>query len=167
MRAGLVLMALSLSASSAATAQTADSFPPTPAVAPLPPLPPSNLAAHAPASPNEVFLTAELDKVPKLRKVGMWYVPMGNPDGKATVVMQAIVDTTGHIEAASLFVKSTTDPMFVPSARLTLLSTTFLPGTSQKRRVRVLIQVPLIFDGTRQPRCVGNWITTMLPPKCE
>lgn len=58
-----------------------------------------------------------------------------------SVVLQAIVDTTGHVERASIKVLASSNPGFDESAREALLRAKFRVGRVHGRAVRVLIQM--------------------------
>jgi len=61
------------------------------------------------------------------------------------VLLQAVVDTQGRVEPASLRVISYTDPGFMPVARAQLLQTRFRPARLDGQPVRVLVRVPINF----------------------
>jgi len=70
------------------------------------------------------------------------------------VVLQALVDTTGRVLAASISVISATDAGFVAPARQALLATLFRPARVAGRAVPVLVRVPFDFTirGMRRAR---------------
>ncbi|MGH7520398.1 MAG: energy transducer TonB [Gemmatimonadales bacterium] len=61
------------------------------------------------------------------------------------VVLEAVVDTTGRVRAASLSVVSATNPGFVAPARQALLATLFRPARVGGRAVSMLVRVPFDF----------------------
>jgi len=61
------------------------------------------------------------------------------------VVLEALVDTTGRVQAASIAVASATNPGFVAPARQALLATLFRPARVGGRPVRMLVRVPFDF----------------------
>ena len=94
---------------------------------------------------------------PKLKKVGTWYFPATKPNGEAQAVVQAVVDTTGHVIPSTIKIISISDSAFITAAKATLETATFKPGIMDKQRVEVMIQVPLTFNSSSAPRCpVGN-----------
>lgn len=62
------------------------------------------------------------------------------------VVLQALVDTTGRIQAASILVISATNPGFVEPARQALRATLFRPARVNGRAVSMLVRVPFAFS---------------------
>jgi TonB family protein len=74
---------------------------------------------------------------------------------QGTVVLEAVVDTTGRVLAASIEVVSATNPAFVASARQALSATLFRPATVGGRPVRVRVRIPYDFairNGTGRAR---------------
>lgn len=65
-------------------------------------------------------------------------------DGR--VVVEAIIDTTGHAERGSIKVLSTTNQLFEAPAKECIAQTVFRPGRIAGRAVRVRVQVPLNFQ---------------------
>ena len=61
------------------------------------------------------------------------------------VVVEAVIDTTGHAEHASIRILSSTNPLFEQPARECLAATVFRPGRIAGRPVRVRIQQPFNF----------------------
>lgn len=61
------------------------------------------------------------------------------------VVLEAVVDTNGRVQAASISVVSTTNPGFVAPARQALLATLFRPARVGGRAVSMLVRVPFDF----------------------
>jgi periplasmic protein TonB len=71
------------------------------------------------------------------------------------VVLEAIVDATGRVEAGSVVVAEATNPAFVGVARAALLATLFRPGAVNGRPVRVKVRIPYEFtlrNGTGRAR---------------
>lgn len=71
------------------------------------------------------------------------------------VLLEAVVDTTGRVRAASISVVFATNPKFVAPARQALLATLFRPGRVGGRPVSMLVRVPFSFairDGTGRAR---------------
>ena len=69
------------------------------------------------------------------------------------VVLEAIVDTTGHVEGGSIVVVSTAHPGLVAAARQALLGALFRPGRTRGQAVRVRVRIPIDFriQGARFP----------------
>ena len=71
------------------------------------------------------------------------------------VVLEAVVDTAGRAERASIVIAEATNPAFVGPAREALLATLFRPGAVNGRAVRVRVRIPYEFtlkDGTSHAR---------------
>ncbi len=64
---------------------------------------------------------------------------------EGTVIAQAIVDTTGRVEANSIRIVDSPNPGFDQSARDLLLKSLYRPARVYGRAVRVLIQQPIAF----------------------
>jgi len=108
----------------------------------------------------------EIDQRPTLDSVQAWYFPKGRTHSKATVVFQAVVDTTGRVDPESITLLSATDSLFVPAARLTFMVAYYQPGRVHGRPVRVLIRQSLSYKPGVGRSCQLPNITPMLPPKC-
>jgi len=61
------------------------------------------------------------------------------------VLLEAVVDTTGRVQPASISVVSATNPGFVAPARQALLATLFRPARVGGRPVSMLVRVPFEF----------------------
>ncbi len=61
------------------------------------------------------------------------------------VVLEAVVDTTGRVLAASILVVSRTNPGFVAPARQALLATLFRPAMVAGTPVRMRVRIPYEF----------------------
>jgi len=61
------------------------------------------------------------------------------------VVVECILDTSGHVEPGSIRIIDTADPRFEEPARTFLLAADFRPGRVRGRAVRVLVQIPIDF----------------------
>jgi TonB family protein len=71
------------------------------------------------------------------------------------VVLEAVVDTTGHVQATSIQVVTATNPGFVAAARQALLATLFRPAMVGGRPIRILVRIPYEFalrNGTGRAR---------------
>ncbi len=96
---------------------------------------------------GEVFLAAEIDDPPTMAsRVEPRYPPVMQQAGiPGQVVLQYVVDTTGHVEPASLKVMKSSHKAFEEPAREALLKAIFKPGRSKGTPVRVLVQQSLSF----------------------
>jgi TonB family protein len=81
-------------------------------------------------------LTAPLPLYPDLlRQAGI----------QGRVVLEAVVDSTGRVQAQSISVVSATNPGFVAPARQALLATLFRPARIGGKAVRMLVRIPYEF----------------------
>jgi TonB family protein len=64
---------------------------------------------------------------------------------EGTVMVQAIIDTMGRVEASSVKVTQTANPGFNESAKQTVLKSLFRPARVYGKAVRVLIQLPVTY----------------------
>jgi protein TonB len=99
----------------------------------------------------EVFTEAQLDdpvspiSIPQPR-----YPPVLESAGIAgRVVVQFIVDTTGHAEPNSIKVMETNHQLFVESAKESISKAVFKPARYHGRPVRQLVQLPISFKPNR------------------
>jgi TonB family protein len=60
-------------------------------------------------------------------------------------VVEAVVDSTGHVDSASVRILSSTHPGFEAPAREAVLGTTFVPGRLHGRAVPVMVRFPIRF----------------------
>jgi len=67
------------------------------------------------------------------------------------VLVEAIIDTTGHAESASVRIDSSSNPGFEAPAREGVLAATYRPGRLDGRPVRVRVRMPLNFEVMRGP----------------
>lgn len=68
----------------------------------------------------------------------------GRVDGR--VVAQFVVDTTGHVDMSTFRALEATNDLFVNSVRRALSQWRFRPAEADGRRVRQLVQMPLVFE---------------------
>lgn len=68
---------------------------------------------------------------------------------EGTVMIEAIIDTTGHIEPPSIKVIQTTNPGFNESAKAAVAKWLYRPARVYGRAVRVLIHQPINYTITR------------------
>lgn len=62
------------------------------------------------------------------------------------VVLEALVDSTGRVQKASVWVVSATNPGFVEPARQALIATLFRPAHVNGRAVPIRVRVPFAFS---------------------
>jgi protein TonB len=62
------------------------------------------------------------------------------------VVLEAVVDSSGRVQARSISVVSATHPGFVAPARQALIATLFRPARVNGRAVSTLVRVPFAFS---------------------
>jgi TonB family protein len=67
------------------------------------------------------------------------------------VLVEAIIDTTGHAESASVRILSSSNPGFDAPAREAVLAATYRPGRLDGRAARVRVQIPMNFQVSRFP----------------
>jgi protein TonB len=104
-----------------------------------------------PVIEGEVFLAAEVDETPQALNgaacQGKYPPVMASAGIPGKVVMQFIVNTDGHVDAASVKVMSSTHKAFEEPAKQGITSSgcTFKPGSSRGQPVRVLVQQAVSF----------------------
>ena len=128
---------------------------PTPAPGLEPAAAPAQRPAPAPAPQGERVYPE--DSVTD-RPVLVDHPPIRYPDSlKAAgigghVLIEAIIDTTGHTDSASVRVDSSSDPRFDAGAREVVLGSRFRPGGIDGRPVRVRVKIPLNYAVASGPR---------------
>ena len=65
------------------------------------------------------------------------------------VVVEAIIDTTGHAERGSIKILSSTNQLFEQPSREAVAGSVFRPGKISGRSVRVRVQIPLNYSVTK------------------
>ena len=100
-----------------------------------------------PVLADETFLESQVDDPPQLLQAGpRLYPPALESAGIAgRVMLQFIVDTTGHAEASSIKVLSSSHPAFAEPAKEMVRKSLFKPGAVRGKRVRVLVQQAVSF----------------------
>lgn len=95
----------------------------------------------------QVFTEAVVDEPPeRISSPPLEYPRMMQQAGvEGSVVLQGVVDTTGHIEPNSIVVISSTNRAFEGPAKTLLRRSLFRPGRVRGQAVRVLIQLPIQF----------------------
>ena len=105
-------------------------------------------AVELPAEdPNQVFLEAVVDERPEVVSgPPMLYPPLLRQAGiQGRVLVQAIIDTNGRAEPASIRILQSADPGFDASARDYVRLAHFRPARIKGRGVRVLVNLPIDF----------------------
>jgi len=101
---------------------------------PVGPVGPSPAALFSDDTP--VVLSGPLPRYPELlRQAGI----------QGRVVLEAVVDTTGRVDAASIHVIYATNPAFIEGARAALAASLFRPGRVGGHAVRVRVRIPFEF----------------------
>lgn len=100
-----------------------------------------------PVDLTQVFIEAVVDEPPERISFPQPEYPRilleANVEG--TVTLEAIIDTTGHAEANSIKVISSTNRAFEAPAREAMRRALFRPGRVRGQPVRVLVHMPLRF----------------------
>jgi len=106
----------------------------------------------APADTGAVLTFESLDEVPeRISSPPLEYPRMMQQAGiEGLVVLQAVVDSAGRVEDGSIAVVRSDHPAFVRPAVRLLERSLFRPGRVGGRPVRVLIQLPVHFELSRQ-----------------
>ena len=103
----------------------------SPGAGPVGPLPAALFSDETP-----VVLSGPLPRYPELlRQAGV----------QGRVVLEAVVDTTGRVDAASIHVIYATNPGFIAGARAALAASLFRPGRVGGQAVRVRVRIPFEF----------------------
>jgi Gram-negative bacterial TonB protein C-terminal len=100
--------------------------------------------------PDCIFLPNELSERPQLIRQRL---PPGllRSDIQGAVRLSFVVDTTGHVEAASLGIVNAPDSALAHVARQLLLSSLYTPGRIYGTPVRVRLVIPIVWGGTPGP----------------
>ncbi len=101
-----------------------------------------------PAAPDTgVYKNKDVDSGPvRVSAPTLVYPPLLRDGGiEGAVTVEAVIDTTGHVERGSLRVVATTNSGFNETAVMNVRATVFRPARIGGRAVRVLIQVPIFF----------------------
>jgi len=124
--------------------------PAQPAAAPTPQTGPVQAARQV---PQGVFREEDVtDRPERLGGPAPKYPDLLREAGVAgRVLVSFIVDTTGHVEPASVVIDSSTRPEFEAPTREAVLASTFRPGLLRGRAVRVLVTQPVNFAVMRSP----------------
>ncbi|MBI4420727.1 MAG: TonB family protein [Gemmatimonadetes bacterium] len=98
--------------------------------------------------PGQAFIEAVVDEKPERISTPMLDYPdlLRQAGIEGTVVVEVIIDTTGHAEPNSLRIVQSTNKAFELSARDAVLKSLYRPGRVRGQAVRVLVQVPISFN---------------------
>lgn len=105
-----------------------------------------------PVDLNQMFVEAMVDERPE----NISCPPLNYPELlrqagiEGTVLIQAVIDTTGHVEPGSIQILSSDHAQFERPARSLLQRCIYRPGRIRGRPVRVLVQQPITFTITRR-----------------
>ncbi|MSR05639.1 MAG: energy transducer TonB [Gemmatimonadetes bacterium] len=108
----------------------------------------SNLTTDVKVDPGAAFIEALVDEKPALMsQVQLDYPDLLRQAGiEGTVLVEVIIDTTGHAEPASMRIVQSSNRAFELSARDAVLKSLYRPGRVRGQAVRVLVQVPINFS---------------------
>lgn len=103
-------------------------------------------------SSDQVFLESVVEERPEILSGPAIQYPALLREAGVTgrVVVQAIIDSTGRAEPASLRVLQSPNPGFDQSARNYVLGAQFRPARVHGRAVRVLVNLPIDFNLTKK-----------------
>lgn len=65
---------------------------------------------------------------------------------QGTVIVEARIDSTGQVEAASLRIVESPDPRFNQAAKDYVAKSRYRPGRAGGKRVAMVVRVPVLFD---------------------
>lgn len=101
---------------------------------------------------GQAYLEAQLDDPPQVVVQGTGRYPpaLASAGITGSVLVQFIVDSTGHPEPTSFQVIKSTHPAFEAPAREAALKTVYKPGKMHGRPVRVLVQQKIGFSNPGQ-----------------
>lgn len=110
----------------------------------------SNTPAAPPIS-GDTFIPASVDEGPRFISGPPVVYPESLQRAGITgrVVVQCVLDTTGHVEPASVTIVASPDPAFNQPARDFVMRAAFTPARLHGRPVRTLIRIPVDFNITR------------------
>lgn len=100
--------------------------------------------------PDQVYVESAVDEAPRLLVATPPEYPTLLRDAGITgrVLLQAVIDTTGRVDPASVKVVQSPNPGFEDSSRRWILKALFRPARIRGRAVRVLVNMPLDFSIT-------------------
>ena len=97
--------------------------------------------------PGQAFIEAVVDEKPeRVSNPPLDYPDLLRQAGiEGNVIVEVIIDTTGHAEPTSLRIIQSTNKAFELSAKDAVLKSLYRPGRVRGQAVRVLVQVPISF----------------------
>lgn len=115
-------------------------------VAPAPPAPGPIFASTGPGDEQPVDV-AFVDQVPAILAGPIPAYPdlLRQAGIQGRVLLEAVVDTVGHVERGSIVVVAAAHPGFVAAARQAIAATLFRPARVRGRAVRVRVRIPMDF----------------------
>jgi len=98
--------------------------------------------------PGQAFIEAVVDEKPSLVSPPQLDYPdlLRQAGIEGSVLVEVIIDTTGHAEPPSLRIVQSSNRAFEVSARDAVLKSLYRPGRVRGQAVRVLVQVPINFS---------------------
>jgi len=108
----------------------------------------ANLTTDVKVDPGQAFIEAVVDEKPSLMSPLLPDYPdlLRQAGIEGNVLIEVIIDTTGHAEPASLRIVNSTNKAFEIAARDAVLKSLYRPGRVRGQAVRVLVQVPINFS---------------------
>jgi len=108
----------------------------------------ANLTTDVRVDPGQAFNEAAVDEKPSMvSPLQPEYPDLLRQAGiEGSVLIEVIIDTTGHAEPASMRVVNSTNKAFEITAREAVLKSLYRPGRVRGQAVRVLVQVPINFN---------------------
>jgi TonB family protein len=104
---------------------------------------PTDIYAEAMVEDRPLLLSAPPQEYPDLlRRLGI----------QGRVVLQAVVDTTGHVEPSSIKILKSPNPAFNEPTRVWVLKAVFRPARLHGEAVRVLINLPVDYTFSSSTR---------------
>ncbi|MBI4501971.1 MAG: TonB family protein [Gemmatimonadetes bacterium] len=98
--------------------------------------------------PGQAFIEAVVDEKPeRVSQPPVDYPDLLRQAGiEGNVIVEVIIDTTGHAEPQSLRIVQSTNKAFELAARDAVVKSLYRPGRVRGQAVRVLVQVPISFS---------------------
>lgn len=98
--------------------------------------------------PQMAYAEAVVDEKPEIISSPPLHYPdiLRHAGIEGTVLVEAIIDTTGRAEPASIRIVQSSNAAFEPSAKEVVLKSVYRPGRMYGRPVRVLVNVPVNFS---------------------
>lgn len=105
------------------------------------------LTTDVKVDPGAAFIEALVDEKPSLVSPILPEYPdlLRQAGIEGTVLIEVIIDTTGHSEPASLKIVNSSNRAFEVAAKEAVLRSLYRPGRVRGQAVRVLVQVPINF----------------------